>query len=56
MLLHVSLVLRVYGDLAGNFPARQWGGMLNEVAVLLFLITTIIAARMGPPKAKPVTR
>ncbi|HNS39478.1 MAG TPA: hypothetical protein PKJ56_04425 [Promineifilum sp.] len=56
VLLHVSLVLRVYGDLAGNFPARQWGGMLNEVAVLLFLITTIIAARMGPPKARPVTR
>ena len=35
--LHVSLALRVSGDLAAWWPGRQWGGLLNVVAVLLFL-------------------
>ncbi|MGH3394039.1 MAG: hypothetical protein ACRDPO_05050, partial [Streptosporangiaceae bacterium] len=38
VLLHASLVLRlVGGDWAGDTDAWQWGGSLNEVAVLLFL-------------------
>jgi hypothetical protein len=38
VLLHVSLILRLAGgDWAGNVGAWQWGGSLNEVAVLLFL-------------------
>lgn len=38
VLLHVSLILRLAGgDWAGNAGAWQWGGSLNEVAVLLFL-------------------
>lgn len=37
ILLHSSLLLRVSGDLL-FFPAiRAWGGLLNEVAILLFL-------------------
>jgi hypothetical protein len=37
-LLHVSLILRLAGgDWAGNTDAWQWGGSLNETAVLLFL-------------------
>lgn len=48
-LLHASLILRlVGGDLACNHTARQWGGSLNEVALLLFLglaATTIIRTR-----------
>jgi hypothetical protein len=37
-LLHVSLILRlVGGDWAGSVVAWQWGGSLNEAAVLLFL-------------------
>lgn len=37
-LLHTSLVLRlVGGDLVGNLACWQWGGSLNEVAMLLFL-------------------
>lgn len=35
-LLHISLVLRVLGDLAAWLPARLWGGILNEAAVLGF--------------------
>ncbi len=45
-LLHLSLVLRVAGDLLPNWTARRWGGLLNEVAVVLFLVVTIVAARM----------
>jgi hypothetical protein len=39
VLLHVSLLLRLVGDLVGWWPGRQWGGLLNAMAVLLFLIT-----------------
>ena len=38
VLLHVSLILRLAGgDWAGNTGAWQWGGSLNETAILLFL-------------------
>jgi hypothetical protein len=40
-LLHLSLLIRVAGDLSGQMGIRRWGGMLNEVAILLFLATTI---------------
>jgi hypothetical protein len=41
ILLHFSLSLRVLGDLANQFDIRRWGGFLNEIAILLFLVTTI---------------
>lgn len=43
-LLHTSLLLRVWGDLAILPVARRWGGLLNEVAILLFLAVTIFSA------------
>jgi hypothetical protein len=46
-LLHISLVLRIAGDLLFLQSIRRWGGLLNEVAVILFLLVTIIAARRG---------
>jgi hypothetical protein len=45
VLLHLSLALRVSGDLLLWWPARQWGGLLNVVVVLLFLANTAYAAR-----------
>lgn len=45
--LHVSLVLRVSGDLAAWWPGRQWGGLLNVVAVLLFLGNTVLSGVRG---------
>jgi hypothetical protein len=43
-LLHASLALRLLGgDLAGNLTAWQWGGVLNETAILLFLAVTAYA-------------
>lgn len=35
-LLHVSLLLRVFGDLSFQNTLRQWGGLLNVSAILLF--------------------
>lgn len=57
-LLHASLVLRLAcGDAAGNVTAWQWGGSLNEVAVLLFLglaAASVIRARTtGRPATWP---
>ncbi len=45
ILLHGSLVLRISGDLGTLFGLRQWGGMLNVIAILLFLtITGVVVA------------
>ena len=41
VLLHASLLLRTVGDLLGWWPGRQWGGLFNAVAILLFLITLV---------------
>ena len=40
-LLHLSLLLRVAGDLTNQFEIRKWGGLLNEIAIFLFLGMTI---------------
>lgn len=41
VLLHLSLVLRIVGDFVNAFTVRMWGGLLNEIAILLFLSMTI---------------
>lgn len=51
LLLHTSLVLRLAGDLIFGLGVRQWGGMLNVFAILLFLFMTargIISASALP--------
>jgi hypothetical protein len=58
VLLHASLLLRLAGgDWAGNTDAWQWGGSLNEVAILLFLVlAAALVARSGrgrPRKPPP---
>jgi hypothetical protein len=43
VLLHASLVLRLAGgDWAGNTDAWQWGGSLNETAILLFMVMAAV--------------
>jgi hypothetical protein len=37
LFLHLSLVLRIAGDLTFNSTVRMWGGLLNGLAILLFL-------------------
>ena len=41
------LCVRVLADLAGLLVLRRWGGMLNGVALLLFLGVTVVALRKG---------
>ncbi len=43
VLLHASLILRLIGDLGSQLSLRQWGGMLNVVAILLFIGSTVYA-------------
>jgi len=45
ILLHASLALRTVADLAGWFDLRRWGGMFNGIALLVFLVATILALR-----------
>jgi hypothetical protein len=42
-LLHITLAYRMVGNLTMDFTAQQWGGMLNVVAVLLFIVMTVVA-------------
>ena len=46
-LLHVSLALRVVSDLIQWNTGRMWGGLLNEIAILIFLGMTIYSVRQG---------
>lgn len=45
--LHGSLLVRVAGDLAGQWPLRQWAGLANAVALLLFIGTIIASVVRG---------
>lgn len=47
ILLHLSLAIRVLGDLATQLDLRRWGGILNELAILLFLGMTVYSILKG---------
>jgi hypothetical protein len=54
ILLHLSLILRVAGDLIPYWPARLWGGMLNVLVLLFFIANTVLAVRAARvPKLAP---
>jgi hypothetical protein len=46
-LLHLSLLLRVGGDLMTPIPLQGWGGLLNALAILFFLANMIRAAALA---------
>lgn len=52
-LLHFALIARVAGDLGGWMALREWGGLLNAVAIVLFLANTVSAVRLGSGTAAP---
>jgi len=57
-LLHVSLLLRVAGDARVWLPWRQWGALLNAVAIVLFFLVTMGTAVSGVIRSRttsPVT-
>ena len=37
ILLHLSLIVRIGGELLGSSPARLWGGLFNVIAVIIYL-------------------
>lgn len=47
LLLHLSILLRLAGDAAGNMDWRRAGGMLNAVALLIFILNMIAAVIRG---------
>lgn len=42
VLLHITLAYRMYGSLAGDLIVRQRGGLLNAIAILMFLAVTAL--------------
>lgn len=42
-LLHLGVLLRVLGDLINWWPGRRWGGVINAIAIALFLLNTILS-------------
>jgi hypothetical protein len=55
-LLHGSLLIRVAGDWAMSAPWRAWGGALNGVALLAFVLCTIAAVLRGlAEKGRPLS-
>jgi hypothetical protein len=54
-LLHLSLLLRLAGDLLGNPAWRSSGGLLNAAAVSLFVLITVASVLRGVRcKRRPV--
>lgn len=49
-LLQAGLLLRVAGDLANSAPSRQWGAILNAIAVVLFLVSTVYNMALERPE------
>jgi hypothetical protein len=52
VLLHLTLILRVVGDLSGWIFGRQLGGLLNVFVLLLFLANTLYAVRKSIVKGE----
>ncbi len=49
--LHLSVLLRLCGDLTQRPPLRQWGGLLNVVAVIFFLGNTVTSVVLRSARA-----
>jgi hypothetical protein len=46
-LLHLSLLIRIGSDLAGNFFFYRWSGLLNVFAIVIFLANTAYGISVG---------
>jgi hypothetical protein len=47
VLLHLTLALRVFGGLAGNFDLRHNAALLNGLVLLVFIATVVTLVRRG---------
>jgi hypothetical protein len=50
--LHLSLIVRVSGDLFASFSVLKWAGVANVIAVLLFLANSGYSMVAGQSKAR----
>ncbi len=44
-LLHITLIMRIVGDLTSWVAGRQWGGLLNAIVLLIFLANTMLSLK-----------
>ncbi len=42
VLLHLSLVLRMAGDVGRSLPVRKWGALVNTAAIVVFVVMVIV--------------
>ena len=58
LLLEGSVAWRVISDLTGSWSMRQWAGLINGLAILLFLVNTVTSIRWKTesPAGAPVRR
>ena len=47
ILLHLSLIVRIMGDSTFWISGRYWGGMLNGVAIVVFLFSTVFSVLLS---------
>lgn len=52
VLLHASLLARVIADLSFAMEARRWAGLLNGVALLLFIASTVYSVLRARREAR----
>lgn len=52
VLLHLTLVLRITGDLMLWIPGRYWGGMLNGIAIIIFLVNMVMSVLLSGRNAR----
>ena len=50
LVLHASLALRLFGSLDGQFALLSQGGMINAIALLLFILTLLASVLRGRKK------
>ena len=50
--LHASLAWRILGGLSGSFPLRREGGLINAVALLLFIVTLLTSVVRGKQETR----
>ena len=56
VLLQITLLIRLGGDVAGWGPGRQVGGLLNAVTLVLFLANTVTALGSLPDRPGSAVR
>lgn len=54
-LLHLGLILRVFGDFGNIWDLRLWGGLISTVAVALFVLNTVRSILFSTREAQKAT-